>query len=67
MAGWANLLADTGDTRVQPTGTPYTIDAVLTNRGARAWVKFARLRWDVGLATHAAIEIAFDMAKWRPR
>eukprot|EP00974_Lingulodinium_polyedra_P073567 7122075-Lingulodinium_polyedra.AAC.1 len=33
------------------------MDRALANRRARTWVVGAGLRWDLGIATHAALQI----------
>eukprot|EP00974_Lingulodinium_polyedra_P075397 7306139-Lingulodinium_polyedra.AAC.1 len=56
MAGWSDLLAPAGVTCLPSNGNASRIDALLANRVARAWVVEARVRWDLGLATHAALQ-----------
>eukprot|EP00974_Lingulodinium_polyedra_P006279 595861-Lingulodinium_polyedra.AAC.1 len=56
MAGWGDLLRDAGPTCFPSNGAPSRIDRVIANRGAREWIVGAELRWDLGIATHAAIQ-----------
>eukprot|EP00974_Lingulodinium_polyedra_P057548 5538772-Lingulodinium_polyedra.AAC.1 len=59
MAGWADLLRETGPTRFPSPGAPSRIDRALANSRAREWIIGAELRWDLGIATHAAMQIDF--------
>eukprot|EP00974_Lingulodinium_polyedra_P024538 2375107-Lingulodinium_polyedra.AAC.1 len=62
MAGWSDLLAPAGVTCLPSNGNASRIDALLANRAARAWVVGARVRWDLGLATHAALQLTLEIA-----
>ena len=55
MAGWTDLLGRAGATCMPSHGTPSRIDYVLASRRATQMVETAELRWDLGLATHAAL------------
>eukprot|EP00959_Pyramimonas_sp_CCMP1952_P076504 1598637-Pyramimonas_sp.AAC.1 len=57
MAGWQDILAVAGPTCLPSSGRPSRIDYVLANRAAAEHVVSAGLRWDLGLATHAALEV----------
>ena len=57
MSGWTDVLAPAGVTCLPSNGAPSRIDYVLANRPALAHVAAAGLRWDLGLATHAALEL----------
>eukprot|EP00974_Lingulodinium_polyedra_P026826 2586179-Lingulodinium_polyedra.AAC.1 len=61
MAGWTDLLGDAGPACVPSSGNPSRIDVVLTSRAAKAWVRSARARWDLGLAAHAALQVELDI------
>eukprot|EP00974_Lingulodinium_polyedra_P059171 5698584-Lingulodinium_polyedra.AAC.1 len=60
MNGWADMLANAGHTCYPSSGTPSRIDVVLANRGARAWTRAARVRWDLGIATRAVLQIDLE-------
>eukprot|EP00974_Lingulodinium_polyedra_P090073 8734036-Lingulodinium_polyedra.AAC.1 len=62
MAGWSDLLEPAGVTCLPSNGNASRLDAVLANRAARARVVDARLRWDLGLATHAALQVTLEFA-----
>eukprot|EP00974_Lingulodinium_polyedra_P061888 5974017-Lingulodinium_polyedra.AAC.1 len=62
MAGWTDLLRDAGPTCFPSSGAPSRIDRAIANRRAREWVVGAGLRWDLGIATHAAIQVDFQAA-----
>lgn len=62
LAGWSDLLAHAGPTCVPSQGDPTRIDYALANRPARDMVRRVALRWDLGLATHAALELELDVA-----
>lgn len=57
MAGWRDILAQAGPTCIPSEGEPSRLDYVLANREARDLIGRAELRWDLGLATHAALEV----------
>ena len=57
MSGWSDLLAPAGPTCLPSSGVPSRIDYVFANRAAQSHVVAAGLRWDLGLATHAALEL----------
>ena len=57
MAGWRDLLARAGPTCLPSSGNPSRIDHVLANGATMEHVVTAGLRWDLGLATHAALEV----------
>jgi endonuclease/exonuclease/phosphatase family metal-dependent hydrolase len=57
MAGWVDVLAEAGPTCIPSTGAPSRIDYVFANRPAKAFIRAASVRWDLGLATHAALEL----------
>ena len=63
MAGWRDLLAQAGPTCLPSQGAPSRIDYVLANREALGFVERAELRWDLGLATHCAMEIDVRVAR----
>lgn len=62
MAGWSDLLALAGPTCLPSQGAPSRIDYALANREARSLVCGAGLRWDLGLASHGALEVEFRLA-----
>jgi ribonuclease HI len=55
MAGWVDVMAEAGPTCIPSNGAPSRIDYVLASRPATALIETASLRWDLGLATHAAL------------
>ncbi|CAK0820999.1 unnamed protein product [Prorocentrum cordatum] len=55
MAGWRDLLAAAGPTCLPSSGEPSRIDYVLANPQALGLVQRVGLRWDLGIATHAAL------------
>jgi hypothetical protein len=57
MAGWVDVLAEAGPTCIPSNGAPSRIDYVLASRPARNLIERASVRWDLGLATHAALEL----------
>jgi endonuclease/exonuclease/phosphatase family metal-dependent hydrolase len=57
MAGWVDVLAEAGPTCIPSSGTPSRIDYVLANRPAKGLIEAASVRWDLGLSTHAALEL----------
>eukprot|EP00972_Heterocapsa_arctica_P116298 16452349-Heterocapsa_arctica.AAC.1 len=61
MAGWADVLAGAGPTCLPSNGLPSRIDYVLASRPAMAMIRRAALRWDLGLATHAALVLDLDV------
>eukprot|EP00974_Lingulodinium_polyedra_P003489 328435-Lingulodinium_polyedra.AAC.1 len=61
MSGWIDLLVDAGHTCYPSSGNPSRIDVVFANRGARSWIRAARVRWDLGIATHAALQIDLEV------
>ena len=61
MAGWSDVLARAGPTCLPSSGTPSRIDYVLANGAALEHIVFAGLRWDLGLTTHAALELEISV------
>eukprot|EP00974_Lingulodinium_polyedra_P052716 5070470-Lingulodinium_polyedra.AAC.1 len=61
MSGWSDMLADAGHACYPSSKMPSRIDVVLASRGARAWVRTARIRWGLGLATHAALHVDLEV------
>jgi ribonuclease HI len=61
MAGWTDVLAHAGPTCLPSHGAPSRIDYVLASRPARALICGAALRWDLGLAWHAALVIDLEL------
>eukprot|EP00974_Lingulodinium_polyedra_P044372 4257559-Lingulodinium_polyedra.AAC.1 len=59
MAGWSDLLRDAGPTCYPSSGAPSRIDRAIANRRAREWLVSAELRWDLGIATHAGLQLDF--------
>eukprot|EP00974_Lingulodinium_polyedra_P119594 11171738-Lingulodinium_polyedra.AAC.1 len=59
MSGWTDALRDAGPTCFPTSGTPSRIDRALVNRRAREWLQGAELRWDLGIATHAGLQLDF--------
>eukprot|EP00959_Pyramimonas_sp_CCMP1952_P174301 3642552-Pyramimonas_sp.AAC.1 len=57
MAGWPDALAQAGPICLPSPGGPSRIDYVFANALAMERVAAAGLRWDLGLATHAALEV----------
>jgi ribonuclease HI len=55
MAGWTDVFASAGPTCIPSNGAPSRIDYVLASRPAKNLIERATLRWDLGLATHAAL------------
>ena len=55
MAGWADVFAHAGPTCIPSNGDPSRIDYVLASRPARDLIVGGSIRWDLGLATHAAL------------
>ncbi len=66
MAGWHDILAQAGPTCLPSSGAPSRIDYVLANRSALVYVRAAGLRWDLGLATHAALEVELEVEAQEP-
>eukprot|EP00959_Pyramimonas_sp_CCMP1952_P024968 523996-Pyramimonas_sp.AAC.1 len=66
MAGWKDLLAAAGPTRIPSHGAPSRIDYALANAEAQALVTRVGLRWDLGLATHAALLVELRVAAPEP-
>ena len=62
VAGWKDLLAALGPTCIPSHGAPSRLDYVLANAGAQAMVARVGLRWDLGLATHGALLVEFQVA-----
>ena len=62
MAGWRDMLAAGGATCVPSQGEPSRIDYVLANSTALGLVERVGLRWDLGFATHAALQVEFRTA-----
>ena len=62
LAGWTDVLAEAGPTCLPSQGAPSRIDYVLASRPARALVRGASLRWDLGLAWHAALVLDLEAA-----
>ena len=62
MSGWHDVLASAGPTCLPSSGQPSRIDYVLANKPALAHIEAAGLRWDLGIATHAALELEIRMA-----
>eukprot|EP00974_Lingulodinium_polyedra_P092216 8935780-Lingulodinium_polyedra.AAC.1 len=63
MAGRADLLREAGQAGhacFPSSGALSRIDRALANAPARAWITGAELRWDLGIATHAAIQVDFQ-------
>eukprot|EP00974_Lingulodinium_polyedra_P087728 8506316-Lingulodinium_polyedra.AAC.1 len=59
MSGWTVALRDEGPTCYPASGSPSRIDRALVNRRAREWLQGAELRWDLGIATHAGLQMDF--------
>eukprot|EP00974_Lingulodinium_polyedra_P112291 10863203-Lingulodinium_polyedra.AAC.1 len=59
MSGWTDVLRDEGPTCYPTSGCPSRIDRALVNRRAREWLQGAQLRWDLGIATHAGLQLDF--------
>eukprot|EP00959_Pyramimonas_sp_CCMP1952_P148735 3111192-Pyramimonas_sp.AAC.1 len=59
MAGWRDLLAAAGPTCVPTHGTPSRLDYILANAEAMSMVDRVSIRWDLGLAMHAALLVTF--------
>eukprot|EP00974_Lingulodinium_polyedra_P044654 4282206-Lingulodinium_polyedra.AAC.1 len=57
MSGWTDMLADAGHACDPNSGNPPRIDEVFANRRARSWIRAAKVRRDLGIATHAALQI----------
>ncbi|CAK0881315.1 unnamed protein product [Prorocentrum cordatum] len=71
MAGWPDALAQAGPICLPSPGGPSRIDYVFANALAMERVAAAGLRWDLGLATHAALEVGLAveaaMREWLSR
>ena len=63
MAGWRDLLAAGGPTCVRSHGAPSRIDYVLANSAAANIVERVGLRWDLGFATQAALQVELRTAR----
>jgi ribonuclease HI len=61
MAGWVDVLASAGPTCIPSVGAPSRIDYVIASRPAAAFIKSASIRWDLGLATHAALLVDMEV------
>ena len=57
VSGWHDLLAGAGHTCVPTRGQPSRLDYALANSEFMGLVEGAELRWDLGLATHAAVQV----------
>jgi ribonuclease HI/endonuclease/exonuclease/phosphatase family metal-dependent hydrolase len=55
MAGWVDVFSNAGPTCIPSNGAPSRIDYVLASRPARDLIERISIRWDLGLATHAAL------------
>eukprot|EP00974_Lingulodinium_polyedra_P089961 8722014-Lingulodinium_polyedra.AAC.1 len=66
MAGWSDLLRDAGPTCYPTSGAPSRIDRAVANRRAREWLVSAELRWDLGIATHAGLQLDFAAVQPEP-
>ena len=62
MAGWTDVMAHAGPTCLPSQGAPSRIDYILASRPARALIRGTSLRWDLGLAWHAALVIDLEAA-----
>lgn len=61
LSGWTDLLQDAGETCLPSRGQARRLDYVLCNEQARGMVHGARLRWDMGIPTHALLEVLLDI------
>ncbi|CAK0863527.1 unnamed protein product, partial [Prorocentrum cordatum] len=66
MAGWRDLLAAAGPTCIPSQKAPSRIDYVLGNPAAQDIVETVGLRWDLGLATHAALLMTIKVGSPEP-
>jgi hypothetical protein len=66
MAGWRGVFAEAGPTCRPAAGQPSRVDYVFANRAAAALVLGGALRWDLGLATHAALQFDVLLAPAAP-
>jgi hypothetical protein len=66
MAGWRGVFADAGPTCRPAAGPPSRLDYVFANRAAAALVLGGALRWDLGLATRAALQFDVELAPAAP-
>ena len=60
VAGFRDLTAGLGPTTRPSHGAGRPIDKIFANRAAAALVRSVRLRWDLGLATHAAVQVTLQ-------
>lgn len=66
MSGWLDVLCQAGPTCLSSSGALSRIDYVLANGPAMAHVTAAGLRWDLGLAKHAALELEVQVEPAEP-
>eukprot|EP00974_Lingulodinium_polyedra_P105224 10188932-Lingulodinium_polyedra.AAC.1 len=59
-------MRDAGPTCYPSSGAPSRIDRALANRRAREWLVSAELRWDLGIATHAGLQLDFVAVQPEP-
>ncbi|CAK0848334.1 unnamed protein product [Prorocentrum cordatum] len=63
MAGWPDLLRAAGPTCIPSQGEPSRIDYALANESAAGMVTQVGLRWDFGLAMHAALLVTVRVGR----
>eukprot|EP00974_Lingulodinium_polyedra_P026630 2568488-Lingulodinium_polyedra.AAC.1 len=66
MTGWSDLLRDAGPACYPTSGVPSRIERAIADRRARGWFAAAEPRWDLGLATHAAVQLDFSLVAPEP-
>ena len=61
VAGWVDLLKSAGGTCYPSRGAPSRLDYALASPEAVGLISGARLRWDLGVATHGVVELDLQL------